>query len=224
MSSQHVHEKWFNMHLKKRKGKAKERLIHGHAHAGFYSFKMYGTRLSAPSSISIPNKVSDFRDGTRYLDFAYLKYPLKLNIEIDGYGSHSSQASRSHFSDDRIRQNHLIIDGWRVLRFSYDDVNEKPRMCEQIVQQFMSTWLNQHDGERSAKRIIQQEILQLVLRSEKPIRSREVSSHLCIHIDTARRLLREMVKENILLPGGAGTLRFHTFVANRANIDERIIR
>lgn len=224
MSFQSVHQKWFDMHLRKRKGKAKERLVHGHAHAEILFLQnVWYPAFRSFEHLHPEYEVFDFRDGTRYLDFAYLKYPLKLNIEIDGYGPHSSQASRSHFSDDRMRQNHLMIDGWRVLRFSYDDVNERPRMCEQIVQQFMSTWLNQHDHERSSKRIIQQEILKLALRSEKPIRSRDVSSHLSIHIDTARRLLRKMVKENILLPGGAGTLRFHTFVVNRANVDERVI-
>jgi very-short-patch-repair endonuclease len=45
--------------------------------------------------------------------------------------------SRQQFSDQLIRQNHLIIDGWKVLRFSLDDVKERPRMCEQLVQQFM---------------------------------------------------------------------------------------
>ncbi|WP_435172259.1 hypothetical protein [Paenibacillus glycanilyticus] len=96
-------------------------------------------------------------------------------------------------------------------------------MCEQIVQQFMGTWLNHHYDERSTKKIIQREILQLALRSEKPIRSSDVSSHLSIHIDTARRLLRKMVKENILRPEGNGTMRFHSFVANRENLDDRII-
>jgi hypothetical protein len=31
-------------------------------------------------------EVSDFKDGFRYLDFAYLRSGLKLAIDIDGYG------------------------------------------------------------------------------------------------------------------------------------------
>ncbi|WP_436241973.1 DUF559 domain-containing protein [Paenibacillus sp. LjRoot56] len=58
---------------------------------------------------------------------------MKLAIEIDGYATHVSEISRTQFSDGLIRQNHLMIDGWKVLRFSYDDVKNRPRMCEQII-------------------------------------------------------------------------------------------
>ena len=78
-------------------------------------------------------EVKDFRDGTRYIDFAYIRQGLKLAIEIDGYTTHASQISRTQFSDGLIRQNDLMIDGWKILRFSYDDVKDRPRMCEQII-------------------------------------------------------------------------------------------
>ncbi|GLX67696.1 endonuclease domain-containing protein [Paenibacillus glycanilyticus] len=126
-----THQKWLNMHLKKRKDKAKERLVEGHAHAEVLFLQNVWYPAFRSFELLHPEyEVSDFKDGTRYIDFAYMRYPLKLAIEIDGYGSHSS---KSQFSDDRIRQNHLMIDGWRVLRFSYDDVKDRPRMCEQMV-------------------------------------------------------------------------------------------
>jgi Protein of unknown function (DUF559). len=224
MSFQTVHQKWYELHLKKLKGKAKERLEQGHAHAErLFLQNVWYPAFRNFDYLHPEYEVADFRDGTRFLDFAYLKYPLKLNIEIDGYGPHSSQASRTQFSDDRIRQNHLVIDGWRILRFSYDDVNERPRMCEQIVQQFMSTWLGRHYRERSSEEIIQQEVLRLVLRTDRPIRAREVSTYLSVHIETARSILREMAKLNLLVPCGSGNRRVHSYAVNQANIDERVI-
>ncbi|MGO4110128.1 hypothetical protein [Paenibacillus sp. YAF4_2] len=74
-------------------------------------------------------EIVDFRDGKRYLDFAYIRSPLRLAIEIDGYNSHAAGISRWQFSDHLVRQNHLVIDEWNVLCFSYDYVKDKPRMC-----------------------------------------------------------------------------------------------
>ncbi|MGO4109149.1 DNA-binding response regulator [Paenibacillus sp. YAF4_2] len=224
MSFQIFHQKWYEKHLKLRKGKAKERLQHGHAHAEILFLQnVWYPAFRSFDHLHPEYEVSDFRDGTRFLDFAYIKYPLKLNIEIDGYGPHFSQASRTQFSDERIRQNHLVIDGWRILRFSYDDVTERPRMCEQIVQQFMSTWLDQHYTQRPSEAIIQQEVLRLALRSPQPIRPSDVSNYLNIHIETARRILRNLTQQNKLIPNGSGTLRVHSYVVNKANVDERVI-
>ncbi|ACS99889.1 hypothetical protein [Paenibacillus sp. JDR-2] len=224
MSFESVHQKWYEMHLKKLNGKDKERLMQGHAHAERLFLKnVWFTAFRNFENLHPEYKVADFRDGARYLDFAYLKYPLKLSIEIDGFGPHLSQASRNHFSDDRIRQNHLVIDGWRILRFSYDDICDRPRMCEQIVQQFMSTWLDRHYTERSSDAIIQHEVLRLALRTEKPLRAREVSTYLTVHIETARSILRELAKLNLLLPCGGGKQRVHSYVVNKENLDDRII-
>jgi very-short-patch-repair endonuclease len=128
-------------HHKIRKGERARRLLEGHRHAE----KLFLEQVWWPAFGHFENlhpeyEVSDFRDGNRYIDFAYIKHSLRVAIEIDGFGPHAAQISRNQFSDHRIRQNHLTIDGWRILRFSYDDVSDKPRMCEQMLQQFMGRW------------------------------------------------------------------------------------
>ncbi|MBK9698462.1 MAG: DUF559 domain-containing protein [Propionibacteriaceae bacterium] len=49
-----------------------------------------------------------------WLDIAFPA--LRVAIEIDGYEHHSSRAA---FTEDRARQNALVIAGWRVLRFTW---------------------------------------------------------------------------------------------------------
>lgn len=47
-------------------------------------------------------------------------YPdVKLAIELDGYSHHSSRAS---FGYDRNRRNRLVLAGWTVLTFTWDDI------------------------------------------------------------------------------------------------------
>jgi len=51
-------------------------------------------------------------------------YPLLLlAIEVDGFAHHSSPEA---FQRDRTRQNRLVALGWTVLRFTWDDVVNRP--------------------------------------------------------------------------------------------------
>lgn len=61
------------------------------------------------------------RGEWRRIDFAYVEQ--KIAIEVDGYDVHTLP---SVFVDDRVRQNDLIAAGWRVLRFSYDQLVRHP--------------------------------------------------------------------------------------------------
>lgn len=53
----------------------------------------------------------------------------KLVVEIDGYTHH---CSREAFQRDRTRQNRLTVAGWRVLRFTWDDIAHRP---QQVIDQ-----------------------------------------------------------------------------------------
>ena len=60
-----------------------------------------------------------------YLDVSFER--LRLAIEIDGREHHSDAAA---FEDDRSRQNRLVLDGWRVLRFTWQMLVDEP---EQVL-------------------------------------------------------------------------------------------
>src|SRR5574341_61162 len=56
---------------------------------------------------------------------------IKICIEVDDKGTHGYNADSYKFSDDRFRQNDLVIDDWKVLRFSLHSILEQPRRCQQ---------------------------------------------------------------------------------------------
>jgi very-short-patch-repair endonuclease len=58
---------------------------------------------------------------TYYLDVAFRR--IRLAVEIDGRLYHSSETA---FETDRRRQNQLILDGWRVLRFTLAMLTDDP--------------------------------------------------------------------------------------------------
>ncbi len=55
------------------------------------------------------------------LDFAYVAQ--KIAVECDGFATHGTRLA---FEDDRRRQNLLVLDGWRVLRFTWRQVTGSP--------------------------------------------------------------------------------------------------
>jgi len=70
----------------------------------------------------VPNLPLQLRDGKFVrLDVAFEE--LKLAIELDGFAYHSSA---DRFQRDRTRQNALVALGWTVLRFTWQDVAERP--------------------------------------------------------------------------------------------------
>lgn len=55
------------------------------------------------------------------IDFAH--EGLRIAIEVDGRAHHSDRRS---FERDRIRQNDLILRGWLVLRFTWEQITQHP--------------------------------------------------------------------------------------------------
>lgn len=88
-------------------------------------------------------EIIDLKDGTRFSDYGYVHPTRKrrgMLLEADAFGTHLRDVSRWKYADDLERQNHLLIDGWKLLRFSRDDMLEKPRRCQQTLLAALSAW------------------------------------------------------------------------------------
>jgi hypothetical protein len=55
------------------------------------------------------------------IDFAHVG--LRIAIEVDGRAHHSDRRS---FERDRSRQNELVLRGWLVLRFTWEQITQRP--------------------------------------------------------------------------------------------------
>jgi very-short-patch-repair endonuclease len=81
-------------------------------------------RLCRAHDLPLPRFQYVIRHGKAFVakvDFAYPE--IKLAIELDGYEKHSSFDAFQH---DRTRQNDLVELGWTVLRFTWNDVVDRP--------------------------------------------------------------------------------------------------
>lgn len=213
MAFEDEYAKFLDGHLKKRKGERLRRLQEGHG----FAEKLFAERIWWPAfgqfrHLHPEYEVYDFKDGSRFLDFAYIRPNMRLAIEIDGYGAHSRNQSRSQFSDQWVRQNHLIIDGWSILRFSFDDINEKPRLCQQILQQFMGAAFGE-EGTHSETSLMENEVIKLARRLSRPLTPQDCCAHFQIENKYARRLLRNLAEKQWLKPA-SGIVRIRSYELN----------
>lgn len=74
----------------------------------------------------------DYECRTRKLDFTISTNRYKYVIEIDGYTYHAEGASRvtpEYFDDLITKQNDLILNGYVLIRFSYNQIRNHPDVC-----------------------------------------------------------------------------------------------
>lgn len=173
-------------------------------------------------------EVADYSGGARFIDFAYFRGGLKLAIEIDGYTTHAKNIDRRQFAYHLHRQNMLTLDGWDILRFSYDDVASNPRRCQQTIQQYMgSRFVSAVDHltpHSQATRVtaMDREIVRLARSLPKPLSPGDVCQHLGVSRWTAYRHLRKLVARGWLVPTSA-TKRIRTYqLTDSVRLDARI--
>nr|WP_251025929.1 BlaI/MecI/CopY family transcriptional regulator [Bacillus sp. ISL-47] len=199
-----------NAHLQARAGERLRRLQEGHSQAERMFLKQVWWPLFYHFRYLHPEyEVNDFKDGKRYLDFAYIRPAIRICFEIDGYGPHLKNISRWQFSDSLERQNQLVIDGWTVIRFSYDQVKEKPRRSQQIVQQVIGRWLGDELDQTSLS-FVEKEVLRLAIRKREAIFPLEVQKYLKLSDKTVKKVLSQLVDKNMLIPA-TGTMRIRSY-------------
>ena len=205
MGFEEEYQTFMNAHLQVRKGERLRRLQEGHNVAEKLFLKQVWWPLFHQFSYLHPEfEVNDFKDGTRFLDFAYIRPAIRICFEIDGYGPHLKNISRWQFSDNLERQNQLVIDGWTVIRFSYDQIKEQPRRCQQIVQQVIGRWLGDELDQPSLS-LVEKEVLRLSIRKGEAIFPVDVQKYLKISDKTARKVLSQLVDKKKLIPATGNT-------------------
>jgi len=205
-----AYERFMKEHLSKRTGERLRRLEQGH---------QFGEKLILQNAwypafghfdkLHPEYEVRDFKNGVRYLDTAYVHESFRINVEADGYSPHQREISRDAFSDERDRQNDLVIDGWKVIRFSVDRLINQPRECQRRLQQIMGKCLGESEMMKGLL-LEEREIIRKALRLSGLLRVEDVQDCLGVSDRTARKWLHLLVKKRILIPG-SGTQRIHFF-------------
>lgn len=198
-----AHKEWLEKHLNAREAKGKERLEKAHSHREILLLKNVWWPLFHSFDHLYPEyEVPDFVDGVWHLDFAYLRRPFRICIEIDG--------SREQFADNEIRQDHLIADFWVVIRFSYDDIKNNPKRCQQVILNVLGRLYREHVSDVQLSPY-EKEIIRLSVRQPRPITPADVALSIRVCDKTARALLKSLAEKRLLERSGGGKQRVRSY-------------
>lgn len=197
---QAAYEQMLKYHLRTSEHDRRRRLEQGHGHAEQkFLEKVWWPAFGHFEGLYPEYAVRDFKDGQRYIDYAYFTAGLKIAIEIDGFGPHWQDITRHQFIDSRVRQNHLVIDGWHVIRFAYDDIMANPRRCQQTLQQLLGSIGNVCNSSALKLRPIEQMILNVAMKSSEPLKPVTVATELGIHPKTALKHFHSLINKGYLI-------------------------
>lgn len=84
--------------------------------------RMSGLLRLSRTGLWIPNHPLVDAAGVTVAELDFANVPARIAIEVDGRAFHSD---RNAFEQDRWRQNALILDGWLVLRFTWEQITQR---------------------------------------------------------------------------------------------------
>jgi len=201
---------WLKQHISLRKGECRRRLLNGLGYAEMlFLEKVWIPVFGHLVDLHPEYEVTDFRDAFRYIDFAFIHHWLRIAIEIDPFGTHLRDMSRDQHSDDRDRQNDLVIDGWKVIRFSLDRIRDNPRACQRRLQNLIGKYLVEWQRLKELS-LAEREIIRMATRVRREVKMQDVKTWLNISDPYAKRLLHGLVDKGELFPA-SGTQRITAY-------------
>lgn len=207
-----VHERWLYSHIQRRSGEGRRRLEEDER----YAERLFAETIWYPV---IPNltflhpeyELRDFNGKLRFIDYAWLREWVKLAIEIDPYGTHAANISKWQHDDNMMRHNHLLLDGWFILRFTLNQIKHHPRECQRVLQQFFGMYVTmgvtESLSDSSADTIVEREVVRVAQRLGRAMYTTDVMKHLKITEWQARKIVARLVAKGVLVPCGDGKQR-----------------
>ncbi|PWW00656.1 hypothetical protein DFQ01_1129 [Paenibacillus cellulosilyticus] len=205
--------KWLEKHQEGRTGEQLRRITNGHG----YGEKLFLTQVWWPIVHSLDYLhpefvVADDGDKERFIDLAYIRSPYRIAIEIDGYGPHLKNIDRYQFGDNLMRHNHLVLDGWKLIRFSVTDIEQRPERCIRFVRSMLGQWYGQNQEIESITNR-ERQIIAYALYRNTPIRAMDIANEFNIRRESAGALFRSLHQKGLLTPISPGR-RIHYYVVS----------
>ncbi|NOV00175.1 DNA-binding response regulator [Paenibacillus sp. LMG 31457] len=220
MSFENEYKAWVGFHEKKRSGERLRRMREGLGHAEhLFLQQVWWPVIRHFRQLHPEYEVKDYLDGTRFIDFAYLRPPYCICIEMDGFGPHARDIDRTRFGDNLMRQNQLMLNGWKVFRFAVDDITGHQRRCQQVILSMMGRWYGDDCGrEMCSLTYREKEIARLAASAVDPLKPQAVAAHLGIRVEHARKWLHSLHRKGIIKPASGGQ-RVRSYVLDPSGSD-----
>ncbi|MBM7564106.1 DUF559 domain-containing protein [Paenibacillus sacheonensis] len=197
-----AYEQFMERHVEIRSGERRGRLIRGHRHAEKLLLEQVWWPLFGSFERLHPEyEVMDWNRKSQFLDFAFLTPTGQFGIECDGYQSHVKDMDRERFSYSLNRDTYLTAMGWKMIRFSFDDVQQRPEICRMLLQLAIGPHvLRMTEPAEEALSPLEKEVLRMACKMTAPIRTRDVSKRFNLGFRAARGPLARLSGLGLLTP------------------------
>lgn len=160
--------------------------------------------------------VRDYREGFRFLDMGYIRPPHMLDFESDGRQVHCRDEQQ--FSDDRDRQNALVLDGWKVFRFSVKKLQERPKECQMNLQQIIGKLYSSEQTSGSILTLQELRVLEYAGRYGDDFTPNQMAEWMGMSTRQVRTHLHRLIEKGQVIPV-SGTERVRKYRISYPNKD-----
>jgi hypothetical protein len=200
MSFEKAHQAFLERHLQLRTGERKGRLLRGHNYVEKLLLQnVWWPLFGSLDHLHPEHEIYDWNRKSQFLDFAFLPSFGRFGLECDGFQSHIKDMDREKFSYALNRETFLTGLGWKMIHFSFDDVQNRPEVCRMLLQLVIGPYLIRNPPARPFI-AEDKEVLRFALNLGRPLRPKDVSDHFDVNFRTARKWLRSLVDKGVLQP------------------------
>lgn len=200
MSFELEHDLLMELHLGLRSGERRGRLARGHLYAEKLLLQNVWWPLFGNFDYLHPEyEVYDWNRKSQFLDFAFLPPYGRFGLECDGYQSHIKDMDREKFSYSLNRDTFLSGMGWRIIHFSFDDVQRRPEICRMLLQMVIGPSLIKSTSDPVVSSQ-ERELLRLAWSQGRGIRPKDIIDRYNVNFRTARKWLQALVDKGFLRP------------------------
>lgn len=211
------HQAFIERHMAGRSGERRGRLQRGHNYAEKLLLKnVWWPLFGSLEHLHPEYEVYDWNRKSQFLDFAFLPPFGRFGIECDGFQSHVKEMDREKFSYALNRDTFLTGMGWKMIHFSFDDVQNRPEVCRMLLHLAIGPYGKLKRGADSLALAdpFEKEVLRLAWSLGRAIRPKDVSSYCSVNFRTARKWLNGLVEKEMLRPVTGGKYICHYELTN----------
>ncbi|MDO3410278.1 hypothetical protein QWJ34_10945 [Saccharibacillus sp. CPCC 101409] len=193
-------------HLDARSGERRGRLERGHQYAEkLFLEQVWWPLLGSFDRLHPEYEIYDWNRRSQFLDFAFLpEGGGRIGIECDGFQSHIKDMDREKFSYALNRDSFLTGIGWKMLHFSFDDIQRRPDVCRMLLQLSVGPMLIDSRRERASLSPEEKDVLRTAWRLGRAIRPKDVMVRYKMSFRPARELLQSLSAQGLLNPRANG--------------------
>ncbi|GIO16114.1 hypothetical protein J19TS2_56690 [Cohnella xylanilytica] len=219
-----AYERMMEKAIGESRGERKRRLLEEHGYLEkMFVWKVWWLAVGHLDDLHPEWEVRDLRGGVNFVDYAYIPNRFfEMMIECDGFGPHWRDISRRDFDRNSERQNLLLLDDKKLLRFTYDGIREQPSRCQQTVLYALAKWGQTAPGKGVKLGVYERAILHysLTFKGER-MTPAMVAKELDISSKTATSYMQSLADKGYMVAETSPTGRRMGFIATRPKLTQK---